>query len=81
MYDCFEELSTVERGGQDRLKFESHFESGNLRRAVWVGDNEYDLMLKVTRVDEFALNGLLSGVVVAGCKHKGQHSVVLLHGV
>jgi len=47
VYDCFEELSTVERGGQDRLKFESHFESGNLRRAVWVGDNEYDLMLKL----------------------------------
>lgn len=28
------------------LQFESRFESGNLRRAVQVGDFEYDLILK-----------------------------------
>jgi len=30
----------------DRLQFESRFESGNLRRAVQIFDNEYDLILK-----------------------------------
>eukprot|EP00656_Telonema_subtile_P050053 TRINITY_DN6382_c0_g1_i4.p1 TRINITY_DN6382_c0_g1~~TRINITY_DN6382_c0_g1_i4.p1 ORF type:complete len:1182 (+),score=250.10 TRINITY_DN6382_c0_g1_i4:89-3634(+) len=29
------------------LQFDSHFESGNLRKAVFVGDNEYDLMCRV----------------------------------
>ena len=28
------------------LQFESRFESGNLRRAVQVGESEYDLILK-----------------------------------
>jgi hypothetical protein len=40
----------VDTGDSDRedttLVFESRFESGNLRRAVQVGEDEYDLILK-----------------------------------
>jgi len=53
VYDCFEPR-LVEPPGPSAsgkavnvLQFESRYESGNLRRAVYVGDNEYDLMLKV----------------------------------
>ncbi len=43
----------VKKDSSDRtLIFESRFESGNLRRAVQVGDYEYDLILKY----DFATN-------------------------
>lgn len=39
--------SGLEHTGHDKtLMFESRFESGNLKRAVKVGDYEYDLYLK-----------------------------------
>jgi len=63
VYDCFEELAEPPPPGV--LSFESRFESGNLRRAVYVGNNEYDLMLKVdintkgnTQWYYFSINGM-----------------------
>ncbi|KAK3098121.1 hypothetical protein FSP39_016346 [Pinctada imbricata] len=35
----------LDPGGASSLKFNSQFESGNLRKAVWVRDFEYDLIL------------------------------------
>ena len=37
---------TKENDQDNTLIFESRFESGNLRRAVKIGENEYNLILK-----------------------------------
>jgi len=49
VYDCFEPglVDTPDGKPVSTLQFESRYESANLRRAIYVGDNEYDLILKV----------------------------------
>jgi len=52
VYDCFDPglvdpPPTANGKVVNTLRFESRYESGNLRRAIYVGENEYDLMLKV----------------------------------
>ncbi|XP_078313843.1 cytosolic carboxypeptidase 1-like isoform X2 [Crassostrea virginica] len=37
--------SRLEAGGSSSLRFNSQFESGNLRKAIWVREFEYDLIL------------------------------------